>query len=281
MMLELLFIGSLIGLFILLKIGPPDKVEYVEQKQKKVEKKELEKVKNIIPEIVEKKEILYSMNVEPIKLYLYSSDTFNTTIIEKLYIKSMVEMYMISEPFHTNFYKILKFIDTNDFWIKRPESNEIIINMKKNRSKTSVYKALITYDIVEIINLMFKNIMNSSSNINKEFCMLSSIIYALSQSSNLENFCVISGAKYTIEECLIDRFYSGYSDNELYLLLPKNSKYYKYIERVYLKATEFSSIYSTNVKLKGFDKNMKKVVHHVEFPKLVKEVPKKKLMSIS
>jgi hypothetical protein len=264
-------------------MGALEREENMEVELEIIERKEPEKVENSIPEIVEKfekMEVFYALNVEPIRLKLYKKDSFNTEIIEKLYIKSMMKLYMLHEPFHTNFYNILKFIDINDFWIKTPSSDEIIINMRDENSHMLVYKSLITYDVGEIVYRMLDNIMGMKKLKSKESLMLSSIIYVLSKSDNLKNFCVISDNIYSIENCLIDRFFRGYSKQELYNILPKNHQYYTTIEQLYIKAVDFSYIYSTNVQLKRYEENIKNVIDYIEFPKLLQEIPKKELISI-
>lgn len=230
----------------------------------------------IVEDVIKKEvEIFYQLNVENIKLDLYPLSTFSHYQIRSSYRQIVLDNYWINEPFHTKFTKILYYVNGEEFWIKSPNSKEIILNMRGPNGEILKINSLKVLDLKEVVfNLTIEilKIKNQTkgflSKENVQNILLPSLIYTLSKCGNLD---VETTDENEIINILIEIFFSDFSEESKRAIVPKNNLNFEVIVQIFERSIGRAREYPNTI----YSKN--------ETEKIVKKLqsfPKKRLISI-
>lgn len=182
-----------------------------------------------------------------IELNIYSSNYFSSHNIRESYEKFVIHLEMVKEPFITDFFKIMKYIDINNFWIKSPKSREIIMNIRDHNLQKSVHKSFLFLDIKDVISDMLTRLLPyMNSNKKSEILLLSSMIYVLSKSNNIQVTSENFENENEISIYLIDELIDGYSASGL---MPINNSKYPLIKQIYEEIIKNSVEYENVIEL--------------------------------
>lgn len=253
------------------------------KEDKKREKLDIEVIEKeeFFYEILEKKEeekkiILYELNTSPIKLNLYAFDNFSNHKLKKLYEKLTIEMLMIDEPFHTSFFAILKFIDTNNFWIRNPKTSSIIINIRDVNLEKSVHESLKVFDTKDIaIKIIFELLPYVKHNFKpktKQILLLSCIVFVLAKSQNINMICEDCESEYELSRCIVEKILNQYSGADASEIIPKNNMNYTLIGQLYDRVIHSAREHNNVIKIEN---------DLQDTPRLLENLPKKKLTKIN
>lgn len=278
-MVYVLYIFSLVFLLFVVKkffFATQQNKEVLEKKIKPEFVKEEVVKEEIVEDVIKKEvEIFYQLNVENIKLDLYPLSTFSHYQIRSSYRQIVLDNYWINEPFHTKFTKILYYVNGQEFWIKSPNSKEIILNMRGSNGEILKINSLKVLDLKEVVfNLTIEilKIKNQTkgflSRENIQDILLPAIIYTLSKCGNLD---VKTTDENEIINILIEIFFSDFSEESKSAIVPRNNLNFEVIvqifERSICRAREYpNTIYSKN--------DAEKIVEKLQ------SFPKKRLISI-
>lgn len=151
-------------IFVILQLNnEPNKLEYKATiKPQSVETKQIasscptpqrKKQSTIVAETVLQKqdeELVYNLNTDKIKYYLYNAKEELDFKSYQLYKKIIYENLWISEPFYTKFYDFLLTLEKNNFMIIDPNTNVITMNMRDENNKMHVSKSYQVFSVQDI-----------------------------------------------------------------------------------------------------------------------------------
>lgn len=103
----------------------------------------------------------YALNTHSVKYHQY--DCFEWCNTRNIYQNVTLERLWLKEPFHTAFAKLLLLLDSNELWIKVPNSKELTLRQRDQDEKLCygislkvVYLTSLLADLLERVLEMFK-----------------------------------------------------------------------------------------------------------------------------
>ncbi len=238
---------------------------------------EEEKVEELI--IEEKPEKEYELNVNFVKLTLFSRSTFHDYFIKKLYTKTIVNNYWISEPFHSKFTQLLYFIDQNELWIKSPKSKEIVLNMRDKNNQIQKSTSLKVINLREVLYKVCEEILSVTKSILQpsqiQHMLLSTVIFILEKSGQIRFICQNKKIDYknknAVYSCLVNIFFTESSKDVIDSISPINNSNHKLIKNISEEIIFNSQEYPNTI----YEQNNKQEIEYK-----LSILPEKKLISI-
>lgn len=169
---------------------------------------------------------------EPVKYYLYNTDSLDYSI-KNMYKEIVHKNLWINEPFHTKFYEFLMLVNDNDFMIVDPHSKIIAMNTRDKYNKMQTSKAYQVYSTKDIIKHMISYCINEIKRFNKKDAqnlVISIFIVALKLSVHYLSREVLQDI---IDKMLKDYIHSPAIRNIIQMIEAKNEKIYFIQESIY------------------------------------------------
>lgn len=169
---------------------------------------------------------------EPVKYYLYNTDSLDYSI-KNMYKEIVNKNLWINEPFHTKFYEFLVLINYNDFMIVDPHSKIITMNTRDKYNKMQTSKSYQVYSTKDIIKHMISYCINEIKRFNKKDAqnlVISIFIVALKLSVHYLSREVLQDI---IDKMLKDYIHSPAIRNIIQMIEAKNEKIYFIQESIY------------------------------------------------
>lgn len=108
-------------------------------------------------------ELVYNLNTDKIKYYLYNAKEELDFKSYQLYKKIIYENLWISEPFYTKFYNFLLTLEKNNFMIIDKNTNVITMNMRDENNKMHVSKSYQVFSVQDISIVTIKCALDNIS----------------------------------------------------------------------------------------------------------------------